>query len=129
MAESPHRDQDSTEVFRNISAVEEAEHRAYRRGRDQAELTSKLETHFRDDDRRFEEIKTSQDATTDAVKTVGTNVATLGQKVDTAAAVTAARAQDAKLAAESQVSTRTFLIGLLGAVGTVVAALAATGHI
>ena len=124
------------EVFRNLSAVEEAEQRAYRRGRETADLNNKLETHFKDDDRRFDEIKADQGQTTETLKTVVVKVDALGNKVDTAAAVTTARAEDAKLraeeakdVAEKQVSSKQFFIGLASLAVGILAALAASGHL
>lgn len=117
------------EVFRNLSAVEEAEHRAYRRGKETAELTARLDGHFKDDDQRFGEIKQTQNQTTETLRTVVVKVDDLGRKVDTAAAVTSARAEDAKTAAEKQLSAKQFFVGLAGLAVMVAGILAASGHL
>ena len=112
-----------------LSAVEEAEHRAYRRGQQAAELKSSLEGHFKEDDRRFGELKGSQEQTTRILQTVVVKVDDLGKKVDTAAAVTAARAEDAKKAADDAISTRAFIITMVSFGVTILGALAASGHL
>lgn len=126
------RDEEA-KLLPNLNAVEEAEHRAFKRGQQAAELKGQLETHFKDDDRRFGEIKTEQSQTTQTLKTVVVKVDNLGQKVDTAAAITAARAEDARKAADNAISGRQFFLGLAGLAVTVVAAiltaLAASGHL
>ncbi len=125
-----------SEIFHNLSAVEEAEHRAFRRGQAQANLESKLEHHFKDDDRRFGELKSEQERTTNTLGRVVEKVDDLGGEIKTAAAVTTARATDAKAAAEKaekvaakQLSTRTFLLGIAGTVAAIFTALAASGHL
>ncbi len=128
--------EDPTEVFRNISAVEEAEHRAFKRGQAQASLDAKLERHFDEDNRRFGEIKTEQEHTTNVLGRVVEKVDDLGSEIKTAAAVTTARATDAKNAAaeaknaaEKQLSTRTFIVGLIGTIAAILTALAASGQL
>lgn len=124
------------EIFQSISAIEAAEHRAYKRGQDAAALEGRLEQHYVEDDRRFNEIKTDLHSTTETLKTVASKVDSLGEQVQTAGAVAAARAQDAanrakdaKEATEEQVSTRTFVIGLLGLGAAILTALGASGHL
>ncbi len=125
-----------SEVFQNLSAVEAAEHRAFRRGQVQASLDAKLERHFDDDNRRFGEIKAEQERTTNTLGRVVEKVDDLGSEIKTAAAVTTARAKDAKDAAEKaektaqkQLSTRTFLLGIAGTIAAILTALGATGHL
>lgn len=124
---------EEAKLLPGLSAVEEAEHRAYRRGQEAAELKGELQHHFSEDDRRFGELKTEQQQTTATLKTVGEKVETLTDNVKTTGAIAAARAEDAKKAADNAISSRQFFLGLAGLAITIVAAiltaLAASGHL
>ena len=134
---------ESAKLLPGLSAVEEAEHRAYRRGQEAAELKGELQHHFSEDDRRFGELKGEQQQTTQTLQTVVVKVDDLGKKVDTASAVTVAKAEDAKKRAEeakevaaSQISARQFFVGLasvfvgiLAVAAAVLGALAASGNL
>lgn len=108
---------DSSEALRNIGALESAEDRAFRRGQAAAVLKGTVEAH----EKRLNAINGSIDRLAHAV-------GDLKGAFERSLAVTQARAEDAKTAAEKQVSTRTFILGLIGAVVAIGTLLAATGH-
>jgi hypothetical protein len=97
---------------------------AEQRGREAAQLEGRLDEH----DKHFAVVNGSIERTAKGLERLEGVVADLAGAFKENAAVTAARAADAKEAAERQVSTRTFVLGLLGAVAAIGALLAGTGH-
>jgi HKD family nuclease len=108
---------DHSDALRNVSALETVEDRAFQRGQASAQMKGQLESH----ERRLNAINGSIDRSTQALDALK---AAFEQNI----AIAQARAEDAKTAAEKQVSTRTFLLGLVGAVAAIGTLLAATGH-
>lgn len=115
---------DEKEMLRNLSAVEEAEQRAYVRGQETTLVKSRLDEH----DRRLAAINGSIDKAARKSGELADRVDKLSSLIERNAAIVSARAEDAKQAAEAQVSTRTFVLGLVGAVTAIGALLAGTGH-
>ena len=113
----PEDERDDSEALRNLQALESAEDRAFRRGQASARLKSAVDSH----EQRLNAINGSIDR-------LSREVSEMKAAFERSVAITAARAQDAKTAAEKQVSTRTFVLGLIGAVIAIGSLLAATGH-
>jgi chromosome segregation ATPase len=114
----------SSEVMRNLSAVEAAEERAYQRGQATAKLKAQVESH----ERRLSAVNGSIERNANEMHNLAGTVSKLGEDFRQSVAITADRAQAAREAAERQVSTRTFILGLIGAVVAIGGLLAATGH-
>lgn len=116
------REQKATNLARDQerTAIELAE----QRGREAARLEGRLDDH----DKHFKVVNGSIERTARGLERLEGVVAELAASFKENAAVTTARAADAKEAAERQVSTRTFVLGLLGAVAAIGALLAGTGH-
>lgn len=108
----------------NLTALEEAEERAFRRGQESALQKAKVEQH----EVRLNAINGHIARGAQAQERTATAVLALTAKVDQTAAIAVARAQDAERAAKETLSTRTFVFALTGtAVGVctvVIAALA-----
>lgn len=115
---------EESEILRNLSAVEEAEQRAYQRGQASMAMQGQIESH----ERRLNAINGTIERGTQTTRALTQEIADLRNSFEQSVAVTAARAADAKKAAEAQVSTRTFLLGLIGAVTAIGALLAGLGH-
>lgn len=119
---------DHTEALRNVGALEAAEQRAFERGQQSAKLKAQVDSH----ERRLNAINGSISRHADEARNLAETVTKLGEDFRTSVAVATARAVEAKEAAkeaaERQVSTRTFVFGLLGAVAAISSVLAATGH-
>jgi predicted nucleic acid-binding Zn-ribbon protein len=103
--------EDPAAPLRNLSALEEAEERAFRRGQESAALKAKVESH----EKRLNALNGSIDRSTAALRQLEKTVDKIGEQVRGSAAVTATRAEDAKAAAEKGLSTRTFVFSLLAA--------------
>jgi hypothetical protein len=103
---------DPSAPLRNLSALEEAEERAFRRGEQSARLKGDVASH----ERRLNAMNGSIDRLTTAV-------GDLGKEFHESLAVAAARADEAKKAAEKAeakgLSTRTFVVSLVVACAAV----------
>lgn len=115
---------DERETLRNLSAVEEAEQRAFLRGQQSAVMKTQIESH----ETRLNAINGSIERGTQVQRGLAQEIADLRVAFEQSIAIAAARAEDAKSAAEAQVSTRTFVFGLIGAVSAIAALLAGLGH-
>lgn len=120
----PMNDSDRSEALRNISALETAEDRAFQRGQAAAKMKGQLESH----EKRLNAINGSIERSASAQERTSERLESLRAAFEQNIAIAQARAEDAKQAAERQVSTRTFLLGLVGAVVAIGTLLAATGH-
>lgn len=116
---------DPSEALRNVGAMEGAEDRAFRRGQAAAQMKGQLEAH----EARLNRINGSIDRSARSQAELASEVSSLRASIEKSAAIATARAEDVKLAAEKQVSTRTFVFGLVGAVTAIGTLLAATGHV
>lgn len=116
---------DPSEALRNVGAMEGAEDRAFRRGQAAAQMKGQLEAH----EARLNRINGSIDRAARSQAELASEVSSLRASIEKSAAIATARAEDVKLAAEKQVSTRTFVFGLVGAVTAIGTLLAATGHV
>ena len=107
---------DPTEVLRNVTALEAAEQRAFERGQSSAKFEARVAV--------LEGWRTTVNGSIDrhakATRDLTEEVSQLKGAFERSIAIAAARAQDAKEAAEKsaaqQVSTRTFVFWLIGAV-------------
>jgi HKD family nuclease len=115
---------DHQEALRSVSALEAVEDRAFQRGQESAQMKGQLASH----ERRLDAINGSIDRSAKAQERMGERLDALKAAFEQNIAIAQARAEDAKQAAERQVSTRTFLLGLAGAVAAIGTLLAATGH-
>lgn len=115
------------EAFAGLNAVEEAEARAYRRGAKAAELEAKLTTHFAEDDRRFGELQKGQERIETKVYELGGKINKVSDKIEQKDAAQKAVTEATKEAAERGLTTRTFVIGLVAAIGSLAGLLALVG--
>lgn len=115
---------DHSEALRNVGALEDAEDRAFQRGQAAAKMKGQLESH----EKRLNAINGSIERSTRAQERTNERLDALKNAFEQSIAIASARAEDAKTTAEKQVSTRTFVLGLLGAVAAIGTLLAATGH-
>lgn len=115
---------EETEVLRNLSAVEEAEQRAFARGQASAEMKGQIESH----ERRLNVINGTIERGTQTTRALAQEISDLRVAFEKSIAIAATRAEEAKNAAEAQVSTRTFVLGLVGAVSAIGVLLAGIGH-
>ena len=117
------------ESFVGLNAVEEAEARAFRRGAKQAELEGTLKNHFAEDDRRFAELQRGQEHIGTEVTEVKETLQEVREQMKRKDVVAETLARATKDAAEKSVSTRTFIVTMVGAVGALSGLLGATGHL
>jgi hypothetical protein len=96
---------------REKAALELAE----QRGREAARLEGRLDDH----DKHFTIVNGSIERAARGLERLGRTVDEMAGVIKTQAAVAAARAVDADTAAKKQVSTRTFVFGLVGAVAAI----------
>lgn len=113
-----------SDAFQGLNAIEAAEQRAFERGQNSARLKAEVEAH----ERRLNMINGSIARHAQATENLAATVNNLSADFRQSIAVAQARAKDAAEAAERQVSTRTFLVGLIGAVAAVGLLLVAFGH-
>lgn len=97
---------------------------AEKRGGEMAKIDARLAEH----DRHLEAINGSIGETARGLQQVRSEVNDLRSEFRQSIAIAADRASMAKEAAEAQVSTRTFVLGLVGAVAAIGGLLSATGH-
>lgn len=116
---------DEREVLRGLTAVEEAEQRAFQRGQATAKMKGQLDSH----EQRLNAINGSIERGAKAQEETNERLKALKAAFETSIAIATARAEDAKTAAEKQVSTRGYVLGLIGAVLAIGTLLAATGHV
>lgn len=108
-----------------LNAVEAAEQRAFERGRESAQLKAQVQSH----ERRLDAINGSIDRGAKAQEHTASKLRDLTATVERTAAIALARGEDAKLAAEKQVTKREFVLGLISAVAIISGVLAQTGHV
>lgn len=96
----------------------------FERGRRQQEINSRLDDH----DRQLRSLAGSTMEIGTRMSGVEKAILTLGDKMERREEVASALAEASKELAAKQVSTRTFLLGLVGAVTAIGALLASSGH-
>jgi hypothetical protein len=97
---------------------------AEQRGKERTEVDARLRNHeerINSLDRLVTKSISVQDELKDSINK-------LSSSFEKTTAIAEARAADAKIAMEKQVSTRTFVLGLIGATSALGGILAATGH-
>jgi len=109
---------------RSASQERREREEAFQRGRETAMIEARLNGH----DARLDAINGSIDRTGNELRSVGEKLSRLDDAFRQSVAVAAARADDAKKDAEKQVSTRTFILGLIGAVAAIGLLLVSAGH-
>jgi septal ring factor EnvC (AmiA/AmiB activator) len=118
------------DALKNIGALEAAEERAFKRGRDSAELKAQVDSH----EKHLKAINGNLDRNATAIETVGDRLDELKSSVEKSTAVARARADTAAelaaTAAKNAVDKRTFILtGILcsAAIASVVIAALALG--
>lgn len=114
-----------TEVLRSLGALEEAERRAYDRGQESARVHGELRAH----ESRLNSLNGSVARAADELRAVGDKLTVLSEQFRRGEAIAKDRAEQAERLVKKSLGTREFVLGLIGATGVIVSALAATGHI